>query len=50
MLFEYDNKGKVNWVKNIRRFLCNHGYLYVWDNQSVGDINAFLKSLKQRLS
>ena len=43
MLFEYDNKGKVNWVTNIRRFLCNHGYLYVWDNQSVGDINAFLK-------
>ena len=49
MLVEYDNKGKVNWVTNIRRFLCNHGYLYVWNNQSVGDINAFLKCLKQRL-
>ena len=49
MLYNLDSKGKSTWVTNVRNFLCNHGYQYVWLNQEVGCNNAFLKSLKLRL-
>ena len=49
MLLHLDDKGKVNWVSNIRDFLCRHGFAFVWLNQGVGSINVFLKAVHQRL-
>ena len=47
---DLDEKGKTNWVSNVRHFLSAHGFIYVWNTQGVGSIDAFLTVLKQRRS
>jgi hypothetical protein len=49
MLCNIDNRGKQNWVTEVRSFLCQFGFGEVWYNQGVGNIKAFLKELKVRL-
>ena len=49
MLLSLDERGKVNWVSNIRRVLCTNGFAFVWENQGVGHVSSFLKVFKQRL-
>ena len=49
MLYKLDEGGKVNWVSKIRMFLFQHGFGYVWVNQSVGDCNAFISVLRERM-
>ena len=36
-------------MTNIRKALCENGFSYVWDNQEVGCLNAFIKEFRQRL-
>ena len=49
MLLSLDERGKVNWVSNIRRVLGTNGFAFVWKNQGVGHVSSFLKVFKQRL-
>ena len=44
MLLNLDQRGKTNWVTNVRKMLCANGFSYVWDNQGVGCLNAFIGS------
>ena len=49
MLLNLDQRGKTNWVINVRKALCANGFSYVWDNQGVGCSNAFIREFRQRL-
>ena len=49
MLFHLDQRGKTNWVTNVRKTLCANDFSYVWDNQGVGCLNAFIREFRQRL-
>ena len=49
MLLNLDQRGKTNWVTNVRKILCVNGFSYVWDNQGVGCLNAFIRVFRQRL-
>ena len=49
MLLNLDQRGKTNWVTNVRKTLCVNGFSYVWDNQGVGCLNAFIREFRQRL-
>ena len=42
-------RGKTNWVTNVRK-TCVNGFSYVWDNQGVGCLNAFIREFRQRLT
>ena len=48
ILCDLDERGKTNLVFNVRHFLNAHGFMYVWNTQSVGSIHAFLAVLMQR--
>ena len=49
MLYALDERDKNNWVTNIRKCLCFHGFQHVWDAQGVGCTKSFLQEFKQRL-
>ena len=49
MLLNLDQRGKTNWVTNVRKTLCVNRFFYVWDNQGVGCVNAFIREFRQRL-
>ena len=49
MLFNLDQRGKTNWVTNVRKTLCANGFSCVWHNQGVGCLNAFIREFRQRL-
>jgi len=49
MLYRLDERGKVNWVSKVRKFLFLYGFGVVWVNQSVGDCRAFVSVLRERL-
>ena len=44
-----DDFGHVNWVTNVKQLLYRHGFGYIWINQDVQNVNAFLNTLVQRL-
>ena len=48
MSFNLDQRGKTNWVTNVPKILCANGFSYVWDNQGVGCLNAFIGEFRQR--
>ena len=37
-------------MTTIRKALCENGFSYVWDNQEVGCLNAFIREFIQRLT
>ena len=41
---------KLNWVSLVRDLLSHLGFQYVWLQQGVGNVNAFLGELRQRLT
>ena len=49
ILFIMDNNGKTCWASEIRNILSKCGFHFVWLQQGVGNVNAFLKIFKQRL-
>jgi len=49
MLFLMDEKGKRNWVSNVRCKLYQYGFGYVWLNQGVSDVDCFLQVFRERL-
>ena len=49
MLFNLDQRGKTNWVTNVHKTLCANSFSYVWDNEGVGCLNAFIREFRQRL-
>ena len=48
ILCNLDERGKTNWVSNVRCFLSSYGFRYVWDSHGVGHIDEFLKVFRQR--
>ena len=51
MMYDCDTKGitAYNWVSKVRIFLFQYGFGVVWLNQGVGDVQMFLRVLKERL-
>ena len=48
-LYNIDRNGKHTWATNIRLCLSRNGFGYVWLNQGVGNVQQFLRSLKERI-
>jgi hypothetical protein len=48
MLFFLDSNGKRCWASEVRELLSNSGFYYVWLNQGVENVSAFLSAFKQR--
>jgi hypothetical protein len=48
MLFLLDSNGKKCWASEVRELLSNSGFYYVWLNQGVENVSAFLSAFKQR--
>ena len=40
----------VNWVSLVRDLLSRLGFYYVWIQQGVGNSNAFMSEVRQRLT
>lgn len=49
MLQRHDQSGRRNWATHVRILLCTHGFGYVWEMQSVGNLSQFMIVFKQRL-
>ena len=49
MLVNSHEKGRLNWVTEVRNLLCKNGFGIVWTMQTVGCEKTFLSELKQRL-
>jgi hypothetical protein len=41
--------GKTNWASKVRDLLCQYGFGWIWENQSVPDVEAFLKIFSERV-
>merc|ERR1712115_356489 len=48
-LYNLDRNGKQTCATNIRLCLTRNGFGYAWLNQGVGNVNCFLKLLKETL-
>ena len=49
MLLNMDGSGKETWASSVRKILSVCGFYYVWLQQGVGNVNAFLRIFKTRL-
>ena len=49
MLRSLSEAGKTTWATNVRMLLYKYGFGYVWESNTIGDVNAFVKVFKQRL-
>ena len=49
MLRWLDETDRETWAFKVRQLLFSYGFGYVWIYEEVGDINEFVKTLKQRL-
>ena len=49
ILCNLDERGKTNWVSDVRWLLSSYGFRYVLDSHGVGHIDEFLKVFRQRL-
>ena len=49
MLYLHDKSGRANWVTRVRTLLCTHGFGYVWEMQTVGNMSYFITTFKTRL-
>lgn len=49
MLLHLQNLGKKTWVHHVGLLLCENGFQEVWNQQSVGDLSAFLCLFRTRL-
>ena len=38
-----------NWVLNIKELLCNTGFGYVWEQQTVNNEYQFIREIKRRM-
>ena len=49
MLDDLDERGKNNWVSNVRTKLFTYGFGNVWLSQGVGDSKSFIRCFRERL-
>ena len=49
-LYDLDAAGYTTWATEIKNMLNSFGFGYVWMEQGVGDIDAFIHVFKQRIS
>ena len=47
---DIDTNDKMSWARSVKNLLCGIGFGEVWYNQGVGNIDLFVKILKQRLT
>lgn len=50
LLYNQCNLGNLNWASKVKQILNQHLFGYVWEGQSVNDVNGFLCDLKSCLS
>ena len=43
MLFQLEAAGKRTWAYQIKILLIDNGFTEVWNQQNVGDLNAFVE-------
>ena len=48
-LYDLHCRNKTNWVSRICFALYRYGFGFVWENQGVENVNAFLLTFRQRL-
>ena len=41
--------GKITCATQVKNLLYKYGFGYVWEANTVGDMNVFIKMFKQRL-
>ena len=49
MLYEHEQAGRTNWASEIKNLLCSHGFGFVWFQQGVGNVHAFLLEFENRV-
>ena len=49
MLRSLSDAGKITWATQVKNLLYKYGFGYVWEANTVGDMNVFIKMFKQRL-
>ena len=49
MLVDLNERGKNNWVSNVRTKLSKYGFGNVWLSQAVGDSKSFIRCFRERL-
>ena len=49
MLKSLSDAGKITWATQVKNLLYKYGFGYVWEANTVGDMNVFIKKFKQRL-
>ena len=49
MMVNEDRIGRTNWASEIKELLFMNGFGYIWNNQGVRDVIAFIKAFEQRL-
>jgi len=42
-------KGHKNWVTNVKKLLCDYGFAYIFEEQSVSNYNNFIAAYRQRI-
>ena len=47
MLKAHADLGRINWVTQVKNLLCTNGVGYAWLSQDIGDIDHFVKLLKE---
>ena len=50
MLKRYDEMGRKTWATHIKHLLYTFGFGYVWEEQGVGDVEAFIHIFKQTVT
>jgi hypothetical protein len=49
MLFQLEAAGKRTWAYQVKMLLIDNGFTEVWNQQNVGDFNAFICRFRQTL-
>ena len=47
MLRSLSDAGKMTWATQVKNLLYVYGFGYVWEANTIGDINVFVKVFKQ---
>ena len=49
MVVNVDRLGRTNWASELKELLFMNRFAYIWNNQGVRDVSAFIKAFEQRL-
>ena len=49
MMVNEDRLGRTNWPSELNELLFMNGFGYIWNNQGVRGVSAFIAAFEQRL-